>query len=126
MDELARLLADTQRAEETPRKKAELDLRLAQTNPQYPVYLTAIACAGTYPTEIRQSALAVLRQFIEHNWSEEDDDESPRVPIQEETKQELRVKLLELATRDEDDRRVKASVRYVLVLSRNDADRLSP
>lgn len=114
MDELVRLLADTQRAEEAPRKKAELDLKHAEPNPQFPLYLTAIAASSSYPTEIRQSALAILRKFIDHNWSHDDeDDEAPRIPIDDATRQELRKQLLELATRDEDDRRVKASVRYV-------------
>jgi importin-9 len=119
MDELARLLADTQRPEETPRKKAEIELRHAQTNPSFPVLLTAIAAAATYPTEIRQAALSVLRNFIVTNWvGEDDEDEHPHpIPIADETKAELREKLLELATRDEEDRRVKASVRYVFQFS---------
>lgn len=113
MDELARLLQDTQRPEETPRKKAELELKHSQANQLFPVLLTAIASSSAYPTEIRQSALTVLRNFIEHNWSQDDDDDdSPRYNISDDIKQQLRTQLLELATRDEDDRRVKGSVRY--------------
>ena len=114
VEALVQLLANTQRPEEAPRKKAEADLKQAQTNPDYPKALAAIA-SGPYPTQIRQSALTVLRSFIDHNWSEdvdEDEDDGPRIPIDDATKVELRNQLLELATRDEDDRRVKASVRY--------------
>ncbi len=131
MDELIRLLSDTQRPEEGPRKRAELDLKAAQTNLAFPGLLTAIAANSSYPTQIRQSALTVLRQFIERNWGPEgtdwggDDDSddedvdeggvpAARVPIADDVRQQLRNQLLELATRDEDDRRVKAGVSYVV------------
>ncbi len=106
MDELARLLAETQRSEQDPREQAERDLKQAYANPSFPLLLTAIASTGSYPTGIRQAALTVLRTFIVHNWSddgedsEDDDDDEPRFPIQDDVKQELRAKLLELATRD--------------------------
>ena len=111
---LAQLLADTQRREEGPRKKAEADLKLAQTNPDYPRALAAIASGSFHDIKVRQSALTVLRGFIERNWSEDDDeeDDQPRVPIADATKAELRDQMLELATRDEVDRLVKASARY--------------
>ncbi|OAA57071.1 importin beta-5 [Niveomyces insectorum RCEF 264] len=126
MDDIVRLLNDTQRPEEGPRKQAELDLKHAQTNPSFPGLLTAIAASSSYPTQIRQSALSVLRQFIERNWTggdEDDEDEDgdeagaggrPRIAIADGVKQELRLQLLELATRDEDDRRVKAAVSFVV------------
>ena len=124
MDDLVRLLKDTQRPEEGPRKQAELDLRAAQSNPAYPGLLIAIAGTATYPTEIRQSALSVLRQFIVRNWSsdgalvDDDDDDSsdtqPPIAIAEEIKAQLRIQLLELATRDEDERRVKAAASYAV------------
>ncbi len=119
MDQLGRLLSDTQLTDDSRRKKAEIDLKHAQSNPNFPVYLAAIACDSSIATEIRQSALSVLRGFIEHNWSEDDDDDAPLFHIDEATKHDLRNKLLELATRNEDDRKVKAAVRYVwLTLSR--------
>ena len=116
VEPLVRLLASTQRSEEGPRKKAEADLKQAEADPGFPKALAAIA-AGSYTTQIRQSALSVLRRFIDRNWSEDvddDEDEGPRIAIDDATKAELRAQLLELATRDEDDRRVKASVRYVV------------
>ncbi|CAK7222933.1 hypothetical protein SBRCBS47491_005032 [Sporothrix bragantina] len=125
MDEIVRLLTDTQRPEEEPRKRAELELKSAQTNPAFPGTLTAIAASSTYPTQIRQSALTVLRQFIQRNWTQDgtgddddDDDEEdaarPRIPIADDVKQQLRIQLLELATRDENDRLVKSGVSFVV------------
>ncbi|CAK7263999.1 hypothetical protein SEPCBS119000_000776 [Sporothrix epigloea] len=125
MDEIVRLLSDTQLAEEEPRKRAELELKSAQTNPAFPGSLAAVAANSTYPTQIRQSALTVLRQFIQRNWtSDGDDDEDdeddeadagrPQIPIADTVKQQLRVQLLELATRDENDRLVKSSASFVV------------
>ncbi|KAK7743020.1 hypothetical protein SLS63_000589 [Diaporthe eres] len=114
-DQLAQLLANTQLPAEEPRKRAELDLKHAQTNPAFPVVLANIAAHNSVSTEIRQAALAYLRRFIEHNWSEEGDDgEGPLVPIPDSTKEELRHKLLELALSEEPDRKVKASVSYAV------------
>ena len=111
-DQLAQLLANTQLPAEEPRKRAELDLKHAQTNPAFPIALANIAGHNSVSTDIRQAALAYLRRFIEHNWSEEGDDgEGPLVPIPDSTKDQLRLKLLELALSDEPDRKVKSSVR---------------
>ena len=139
MDEIVRLLSDTHRPEEEPRKRAELELKRAQTSPAFPGTLTAIAATSTYPTQIRQSALTVLRQFIQRNWTpggtgddddddddnddDDDDDDAangnggaprPQIVIPEDVKQQLRIQLLELATRDENDRLVKTAVSFVV------------
>ncbi|CAK7564867.1 MAG: hypothetical protein SEPTF4163_002770 [Sporothrix epigloea] len=125
MDEIVRLLSNTQLPDEEPRKRAELELKSAQTNPAFPGTLTAVAATSTYPTQIRQSALTVLRQFIQRNWTsdgtgdddgDDDDDDvgRPRIPISDTVKQQLRIQLLELATRDENDRLVKSSVSFVV------------
>lgn len=125
MDDLVRLLKDTQRPEEGPRKQAELDLKAAWSNPAFPGLLITIAGDATTPTEIRQSALSVLRQFIVRNWTsdsilgdDDDDDEDtsgqPPVTIDEPTRLQLRSALLELATRDDTDRRVKAAASFAV------------
>lgn len=111
-DQLVQLLANTQLAAENPRKQAELDLKHAELNPVFPVSLANIAAHTSISTEIRQSALTVLRRFIEHNWSQDSDDsDGPRIPISDTTKDQLRPKLLDLALSNEDDRKVKASAR---------------
>lgn len=111
-DQLAQLLANTQLPQEEPRKRAELDLKHAQTTPAFPVALANIAAHSSISTEIRQAALTYLRRFIENNWSEDSEEEDgPQIPIPDATKDELRHKLLELALSDETDRKVKSSVR---------------
>lgn len=112
-EQLAQLLANTQLPQEEPRKRAELDLKLAQTNPAFPIALANIAAHSSISTDIRQAALSYLRHFIEHNWGEEgaEDNDGPQVPIPEASKVQLRHKLLELALADESDRKVKSAVR---------------
>lgn len=115
-DQLAQLLANTQLAQEEPRKRAELDLKHVQPNPAFPVALANIAAHASVSTDIRQAALTYLRRFIQYNWGEPDDDEDegPQIPIPEATKEQLRHKLLELALSDEPDRKVTSSVRYAI------------
>ncbi|KAJ9138132.1 Importin subunit beta-5 [Pleurostoma richardsiae] len=114
-DQLVQLLANTQLPAEGPRKQAELELRHAQSNPAFPLSLANVAAHTSIASEIRQSALSVLRGFIEHNWSPEgDDDKGPRFPIPDATKDQLRSKLLELALSNEDDRKIKSLVSYAV------------
>lgn len=111
-DQLAQLLANTQLPQDEPRKRAELDLKHAQSTPAFPVALANIAAHNSISTEIRQAALTYLRRFIEHNWAEDsEEDEGPQIPIPDSTKDQLRHKLLDLALSDESDRKVKSSVR---------------
>ncbi|RQM05733.1 hypothetical protein DH86_00003596, partial [Scytalidium sp. 3C] len=108
------LLAETQLPAEGPRKQAELHLLHAQSNPAFPTSLAAIASHGSVAPEIRQSALSVLRRFVEKNWSGQTDDEGPAIPIADATKEQLRVQLLQLATSNDENRRVKSAASYVV------------
>lgn len=111
-DQLLQLLADTQLPAEGPRKQAELHLRQAQSNPAFPSSLAAIASHSSVSPEIRQSALLVLRSFVERNWAPVDDDGNRAdVQIEESTKELLRVQILELATSNEADRKIKSAAR---------------
>ena len=112
-DQLLRLLADTQLPAEGPRKQAELHLQQAQSNPAFPSGLAAIACRPSVGLEIRQSALLILRTFVEKNWSGENEEGEPVVPIEEQTKEVLRVQMLELATSGDADRKIKSAARFV-------------
>ena len=109
-DQLLQLLTDTQNSADGPRKQAELHLRQAQSNPAFPTSLAAIASHTSVSPQTRQSSLVVLRQFIEKNWSGESED-GPATPITDPTKEQLRVQLLELATSDEADRKIKSAAR---------------
>lgn len=109
-EQLLRLLADTQLPAEAPRKAAEAHLTAAQSNPAFPGSLAAIASHSSVSPEIRQSALLILRTFVEKNWSGESED-GVAIPIDEGTKEGLRRGLLELATSGDADRKIRAAAR---------------
>jgi len=109
-DQLLQLLAETQLPAEGPRKQAEQNLQQAQSNPAFPGSLCAIASHTSVSPEIRQSALVILRPFVEKNWSGQDQD-GPTIQIADATKEQLRVQLLELATSGEADRKIKVAAR---------------
>jgi hypothetical protein len=114
-DQLLQLLADTQLPAEAPRKQAEQHLQQAQTNPAFPSSLAAIASHSSVSPEIRQSALLVLRTFVERNWAAVDEDGNRAdVQIEEPTKELLRAQILELATSNDADRKIRSAARYVL------------
>jgi hypothetical protein len=107
-DHLLSLLADTQLAAAAPRKRAEQHLDQAKTNPAFPASLAAIASHSSVGPQIRQSALLLLRTFVERNWSGESDD-GPVVQIDEQVKELLRGQMLELATNGDADRKIKSA-----------------
>ena len=111
-DQLLQLLADTQNPAEGPRKQAEEHLQQAQSNPAFPGSLAAIATHSSVGPDIRQSALLLLRTFVEKNWSGENED-GVIVPISGQTKEQLRGQMLELATSGDADRKIKSAARYV-------------
>jgi hypothetical protein len=111
-DQLLQLLADTQLPAEGPRKQAEEHLKHAQSNPAFPGSLAAIATHSSVSPEIRQAALLILRTFVEKNWSGENED-GVVVPINDQTKEQLRVQMLELATSGDADRKIKSAARFV-------------
>lgn len=111
-DQLLSLLADTQLSAEAPRKQAEQHLDQAKTNPAFPGSLAAIASHSSVSPQIRQSALLLLRTFVERNWSGESDD-GPVVQIDEQVKEALRGQMLELATSGDADRKIKSAASYV-------------
>lgn len=109
-DQLLRLLADTQLSAEGPRKQAELNLLHTRVDPSFPTSLAAIASHSSVSPEIRQSALLALRSFVEKNWSGENDDGNA-IPISEQSKEQLRVQMLALATSGDADRKIKGAAR---------------
>lgn len=50
---------------------------------------------------------------MEKNWSGENEEGEPVVPIEEQTKEVLRVQMLELATSGDADRKIKSAARFV-------------
>jgi hypothetical protein len=114
-EQLLQLLTDTQSAEEAPRKQAEAHLLQLQTDKQFPISLATIASHASVGPNIRQSALLLLRTFVEGVWGGDELADPPVTIIQEANKEVLRRMILDLAigSGEGDDRKVKSAARYV-------------
>ncbi|KAK7403980.1 hypothetical protein QQX98_010261 [Neonectria punicea] len=113
-DQLVQLLANTQLPDQAPRQQAEIELKHACANPAFPLSLANVAAHTSIDTAIRQSALTNLRLFIEKNWSTEDPDGEPQIPIADEVRGQLKQTLLDLSLSPEEDRKVKISASYAV------------
>ncbi|KAL2862245.1 putative importin beta-5 subunit [Aspergillus lucknowensis] len=96
--ELLTLLADTQSPAADTRKAAELQLGRLYSNENFPLSLAAIASHDSVPTNLRQSAVSVLRTFITAGWSPNLDEFKGQVLISDTNKVQIRSVLLDLAT----------------------------
>ncbi|RAH58600.1 importin beta-5 subunit [Aspergillus piperis CBS 112811] len=113
--ELLTLLADTQSPVSDTRKSAELQLLRLYPNETFPLSLAAIASHDSVPTNLRQSALSVLRTFIAASWSPVLDEFKGQVLVSDANKAQLRRALLDLATITETpERKVKSSASYAV------------
>lgn len=113
--ELLPLLADTQSPAADARKAAELRLLRLYTNEAFPLSLAAIASHNSVPANLRQSALSVLRTFIQAAWSPLLDEFKGQVLINDANKVQIRRVLLELATTaDVSERKVKSAASYAV------------
>ncbi|KAJ3465979.1 hypothetical protein MRS44_006637 [Fusarium solani] len=110
-DQLVQLLANTQLSEQGPRQQAEIELKRARSNPAFPLSLANIASHTSIDTSIRQSALSNLRIFIEKNWSDDEADDEPALPIADDVRGQLKQVLLDLCLSPEGDRKVKLAAR---------------
>ncbi|KAI0999765.1 hypothetical protein K3495_g8435 [Podosphaera aphanis] len=116
-DHLLRLLAETQSPDEGPRKNAELQLTQAQRHPAFPVSLAAIATHPNIGIEIRQSALLILKRWVENFWQSTDQEDATTlgpVILDDGSKELLRNKMFELATSESLDRKIRNSASYVV------------
>lgn len=80
----------------------------------FPISLCAIASHRLIPTNLRQSALLVLKTLVVEAWSSALDEFKGEILIDESTKAPVRYALLGIATGDEDDRKVKSAASYVV------------
>lgn len=110
-EQLLQLLADTQSSAQLPRARAEALLLQYERDEVYPINLSAIASHTSVPLNVRQSALSILRLFVEKNWSGVNEDDEPVIHIPEASKQLLRVQMLELATNSDSDRKIRGLAR---------------
>ncbi|PWY89015.1 importin beta-5 subunit [Aspergillus heteromorphus CBS 117.55] len=113
--QLLSLLADTQSSAADTRKAAELQLLRLYQDENFPLTLAAIASHDSVPTNLRQSALSVLRAFIAAAWSPTLDEFKGTILVTDENKAQLRQALLNLATVTETgERKVKSSASYAV------------
>ena len=113
--ELLTLLADTQSPVADTRKAAELQLLRLYSNESFPLTLAAIASHNSVPTNLRQSALSVLRTFIAAAWSPVLDEFKGQVLVNDKNKAQIRRVLLDLATvTDTPERKVKSSASFAV------------
>ncbi|KAM0563392.1 hypothetical protein ACHAPJ_001110 [Fusarium lateritium] len=113
-DQLVQLFSNTQLPDQGPRQQAEIELKRARTNPAFPLSLANIAAHTSIDTSIRQAALSNLRIFIENNWSNEELEDEPQIPISDEVRGQLKQVLLDLVLSQEEDRKVKISASYAV------------
>lgn len=115
-DQLVQLLSLTQTAQEGPRKHAEQQLLSLYGHQDFPIALVEIARHDSVPLNIRQAALLSLKQLVLAGWSDSlsADEYKGRVLVSDENKPKLRQLLLELATADQVDRKLKAAASLVV------------
>ncbi|KAL4787887.1 armadillo-type protein [Aspergillus varians] len=113
--ELLTLLADTQSPVADTRKAAELHLLRLYSDERFSLSLAAIASHDSVPTNLRQSALSVLRTFITAAWSPNLDEFKGQILINDANKANIRQVLLDLATTTEvSERKIKSAASFVV------------
>jgi len=106
-EQLVRLFQDAQSSNESTRKSAEEQLRRLRSENGFGVSLTAVASHDQIPLVIRQAALLYCKTYVQAAWSPHFDEFEGNLAIKEEDKRQIRQRLLELATSDKEDRKIK-------------------
>ncbi|KAI4687617.1 uncharacterized protein J4E88_003208 [Alternaria novae-zelandiae] len=113
-DQLVQLLSATQTAQEDTRKHAEQQLLSLYGHQELPLGLIGIACHDSVPLNIRQAAVLYLKNIVLAGWSSSLDEWKGQALVSEENKAVLRQQLLNLATQDGLDRKLKAAAGLVV------------
>lgn len=113
-DQLVQLLSATQTAQDAPRKQAEQQLQSLYTHQDFPVALVDIARHDSLPLNIRQAALLYLKQVVLAGWSDALDEFKGTFIIADPVKDKVRRLLLDLATTDQLDRKLKSAASLVV------------
>lgn len=108
------LLSATQTAQEGPRKQAEQQLLSLYGHQELPLGLVGIACHASVPLNIRQASLLYLKNLVLAGWSDSLDEFKGQILVTDDNKLQLRQRLLELATADQLDRKLKAAAGLVV------------
>ncbi|GAB7362262.1 hypothetical protein MBLNU230_g2282t1 [Neophaeotheca triangularis] len=114
MDELVRLLTETQSAQEGPRKNAEWQLKQQYANPDFPLGLLHVGAEGGLPLPVRQAALLYLKTFVLACWSEQFDEFTGQLYAHAEKKLQVRHGLLELALSEQGERKIQSAASLVV------------
>ncbi|KAI9679369.1 MAG: hypothetical protein M1817_005391 [Caeruleum heppii] len=106
-EQLLEILNQTQSSADAPRKQAERRLQELYTNE---------ASHKSVPTNLRQSAILVLKTFVQSTWSTSFDEFKRDVPLSDATRTQVRETILSVATSNDegDERKVKAAASYVV------------
>ncbi|KAF1964897.1 ARM repeat-containing protein [Bimuria novae-zelandiae CBS 107.79] len=113
-DQLVQLLSATQTAQEGPRKQAEQQLQSLYTHQDFPIALVEIARHESVSLNIRQAALLYLKQVVLAGWSDSLEEFKGTFIIADPVKDKVRQQLLELATTDQLDRKLKTAASLVV------------
>lgn len=113
-EQLVGLLAETQSAQETPRKQAELQLLQLYSHDAFPTSLVAIASHESVPLPTRQAALLYLKTFVLSVWSPNFSEFKGQILVNDENRKRLRQALLDLATSGQQDRKIKSAASLVV------------
>lgn len=108
------LLSATQSAQAEPRKQAESTLTSLYGHAEFPLALIKIASYDNVPLAIRQASLLCLKTFVLVAWSPQFDEFRGQLLVALENKARIREALLELATTESVDRRLKTAASYVV------------
>ena len=113
-DQLVQLLSATQTAQDAPRKQAEQQLQSLYTHQDFPIALVEIARHDSVPLNIRQAALLYLKQVVLAGWSDSLEEFKGTFIIADPVKDKVRALLLDLATTDQLDRKLKSAASLVV------------
>ncbi|GAB1733129.1 hypothetical protein NU195Hw_g5654t1 [Hortaea werneckii] len=113
-EQLVRLLTETQSAEEGPRSNAEWQLKQQYANPDFPLGLVSVGSHGNVPTSVRQSALFVLKTFVQACWSPQFEEFNGQFFADDARKSQIRQALLDLAVSGQDERKIKSAASLVV------------
>ncbi|KAF2034948.1 ARM repeat-containing protein [Setomelanomma holmii] len=113
-DQLVQLLSATQTAQEVPRKHAEQQLLSYYGHQELPLGLVSIACHDNIPLNIRQAALLSLKQLVLAGWSNSFEEFKGQILVTDENKLLIRQQMLQLATQDQLDRKLKSAAGLVV------------
>lgn len=108
------LLSATQTAQEGPRKQAEQQLLSLYGHQDFPIALVEVARHESVPLNIRQASLLYLKQLVLAGWSNSLDEFKGQILVSDENKVQIRQRLLELATTDQLDRKLKSAASLVV------------